>query len=367
MAKKSDLITLTSRGLYCERGDFYIDAWKPVPQTIVTHAHGDHAHYGHGQYFCSEVGEGVTRLRVGQNAIIEGLPYGKVVTMGDTKVSLHPAGHILGSAQVRVECDGEVWVFTGDCKRDPDPTCAPFEVVECDTFITEATFALPIYKWRSTSEIAKEIHEWWMKNREHGRNSVLCVYALGKAQRVLAELSKYTNEPVYIHGALSRLTEMYRRAGIHMLPTLSASQASEPEQEKPKARAKQKTKMSGQLILCPPSASGSIWMRRFEPYEVAFASGWMSVRGNRRRESYDRGFVISDHSDWPSLIRTIKETKAKRVLATHGASDVLARYVTEEMKLQGDVLKTQFHPELEDADGGKDEDEGGASFLKETT
>ena len=362
MVHPSDLITLTPRGLYCKRGNFYIDAWKPVPQTFVTHAHGDHAHYGHGQYFCSDVGVDVTRLRVGRDAKIEGLPYGKVKQFGDVKVSLHPAGHILGSAQVRVECDGEVWVFTGDCKRDPDPTCAPFEVVECDTFITEATFALPIYQWKNTSEVVKDVFDWWMKNRERGYNTVLCVYALGKAQRVLAELTKYTNETVYIHGALNRLTEMYRKGGVNMLPTLLASQSTEAPDEKPKSRAAKKNKITGQLILCPPSASGSTWMRRFEPYEVAFASGWMAVRGNKRREAYDRGFVISDHSDWPSLIRTIRETKAKRVLATHGASDVLARYVTEEMNLQGDVLRTQFH--LEEEELG-DADEGGRSLIPE--
>jgi putative mRNA 3-end processing factor len=333
-----DLITLTSKGLYCKRGDFYIDPWEPMERAIVTHAHGDHAHPGHSYYLCAEPGVEITRQRVGLGANVEGVPYRKVFEMGDTRVSLHPAGHIRGSAQVRVECDGEVWVFTGDCKRDPDPTCEPFEVVKCDAFITEATFALPIYRWRPAPLVARDIHEWWMRNRERGMNSVLCVYALGKAQRILAELARYTNETVYLHGALRRLTDLYRNAGVEMVPTAPA--VSENGE-----------RLRGELILAPPSASGSTWMRRFEPYEVGFASGWMAVRGNRRREAYDRGFVVSDHSDWPSLIRTIEETGARRVFATHGFSEELARYVTEEMGLDGKVLRTQFNSDEESAQG----------------
>lgn len=290
------------------------------------------------------------RLRVGRDAQIEGRDYGETFMMNDVKVSLHPAGHIFGSSQVRVEYQGEVWVFTGDCKRDPDPSCAPFEVVKCDTFITEATFALPVYNWQPTEKVVEDIYQWWMKNRERGWNSVLCVYALGKAQRVLAELLRFTNEPVYLHGALKQLTDAYRKAGIEMVPTLPA--ASETDK-------KNKEKLKGALILAPPSASGSVWMRRFEPYEVGFASGWMAVRGNRRRKAYDRGFVISDHSDWNSLIRTIEETGAKRVLATHGSSEVLARYVTEEMGLVGEVLKTEFNPE-EDSSEPREEIGGNA-------
>ena len=331
-----DLIQLTDRGLYCAPGDFYIDPWKPVHKAIVTHAHSDHAHWGNEHYIAANVGTDILRLRVGHNASIEGREYGEVFQMGDTKVSLHPAGHILGSAQVRVEHQGEVWVFTGDCKRDPDPSCAPFEVVECNTFITEATFALPIYTWPANGKVAKEIYEWWMKNRERGWNSILCVYALGKAQRILAELAELTDEPVYLHGALIKLTQAYRNAGIKMVPTLRA------------VADKSADKLKGQLILAPPSASGSVWTRRYEPYEVGFASGWMQVRGNRRRKGYDRGFVVSDHSDWNSLIQTIKDTKATRVLATHGSSDILARYVTEEMGLQGEVLRTQYGDEEEE-------------------
>jgi putative mRNA 3-end processing factor len=267
---------------------------------------------------------------------VKGYPYGKVFTRGDARVSFHPAGHVLGSSQVRVErgegANREVWVFTGDYKRDPDPSCAPFEVVECDTLITEATFALPVYQWRPGSEVAEEILQWWNQNRERGINSILCCYALGKAQRILAELAKLTDRPVHLHGSMKNLVQIYRDAGILLSETLPAIDESSKE------------KLKGALILAPPSASGSTWTRRFEPFEVGFASGWMQIRGNKRRKGYDRGFVVSDHSDWPSLLQTIRDSKAKRVIATHGASDVLARYATEVMGLQGEVFKTEFDP-----------------------
>ena len=354
-----ELIKLTNRGLYCEPGDFYIDPWKSVPRAIVTHAHSDHAHYGMDSYIAEKKSVDIMRLRVGRDAKIEGRDYGETFFMNDVKVSLHPAGHIFGSSQVRVEYQGEVWVFTGDCKRDFDPSCTPFEVVKCDTFITEATFALPIYQWTETSLVVKDIYEWWMKNRERGMNSILCVYALGKAQRVLAELLRYTNETVHLHGALLQLTQAYREAGIQMVPTVSALSATDTPDAAKGDKAK-KEKLKGALILAPPSAAGSVWTRRFEPYEVGFASGWMAVRGNRRRNAYDRGFVISDHSAWNSLIRTIEETGCKRVLATHGSSEVLARYVTEEMGLVGEVLKTEFNPEEDASDTVSDAAGNGA-------
>jgi putative mRNA 3-end processing factor len=372
-----DLILLTDRGLYCPPGDFYIDAWKPVPLTIVTHGHSDHAHYGNERYIGEINSLPVLRLRVGRDAKIEGRAYGEEFFIRDVKISLHPAGHILGSSQVRVEHEGRVWVFTGDCKRDEDPSCEPFEVVKCDTFITEATFALPIYQWKPTREVAGDIAAWWLKNRARGWNSILCCYALGKAQRVLAELarlpvaSEFEKQPVYLHGAMENMTRVYRNAGIKMVPTQSSSifaknsaeistetspenlgasvsiDANGKKKRVPKNKIPRE-KITGGLILAPPSASGSTWTRKFEPYEVGFASGWMAIRGNKRRKAYDRGFVISDHSDWPSLIQTITDTGAKRVIATHGSSDVLARYVRENMGLLGETFQTQYGDEETD-------------------
>lgn len=262
------------------------------------------------------------------------MPYGEPFQLGDAQVSFHPAGHILGSAQVRVEVDGEVWVVSGDYKRDPDPTCAPFEVVPCHHFITEATFALPIYRWQPTPQTAKEIFDWWMACRQKNRTALLLCYALGKSQRVLAELQRYTDEPVYLHGAVDGLTRLYRDAGVSMLPTLPVMDSK-------------KSALPGELVIAPPSAFRSIWMKRFKDLETGFASGWMRVRAGRRMKGYDRGFVLSDHADWPQLLQTVQETGAKQVWVTHGKSDLLVRYLNES-GLSAGVWGTHYTGESEE-------------------
>jgi putative mRNA 3-end processing factor len=332
------LLCPDDRGLFCEAGGFHIDPWKPVERAVISHGHGDHARWGSAAYLAAAPSVPILRRRLGEGAVIEGVPFGETVRIGDVAVSFHPAGHILGSAQVRVERkdgDGEVWVFSGDYKRAADPTCEPFEPVPCHTFITEATFALPIYRWDPTSEVAREIWEWWEANREAGRSSVLFCYALGKAQRILAELARWTDRAVFVHGSLEPLNEAYRQAGVGMLPT------------RPVAETVRGQSFAGELILAPPSAGGSTWMRRFGPAGTAFASGWMRVRGTRRRRGFDRGFVISDHADWPDLLRTIADTGAERVLTTHGYSDSLARYLREQGQAAG-TLATPFQGETED-------------------
>jgi len=307
-----DLIVPDRVGLACPLGGFHVDPWGPAALAVITHAHGDHARPGSGQYLCAEPGAELMRKRL-TGALVEGLAYGERVKLGDVTVSLHPAGHVLGSAQVRVESGGSVWVVSGDYKRQTDPTCAGFEVVPCDAFITEATFALPIYRWHEPAELAREILEWWEANAAAGRASVLFGYALGKCQRVLAELAAITDRAVWTHGAVEALMEPYRRAGVRMLATRRVGEDGENG-----GRRKEKRSYAGELILAPPSAGGSPWMRRFGEYETGFASGWMRVRGIRRRMGYDRGFVLSDHADWDDLVRTVRETGAKRVLATHG-------------------------------------------------
>jgi putative mRNA 3-end processing factor len=326
------LLTVNSLGLYCERGDFFIDPWRPVPQALVTHAHGDHARSGSASYLCAEVGVALLRRRLGGEANIFGVAYGAPLRRGDVTVSFHPAGHILGSAQIRLEAEGEVWVVSGDYKRADDPTCAPFELVPCDVFVTEATFGLPIYRWDDPGYVAREIFGWWEANGRARRASLLFCYALGKAQRILAELARFTDRVVFVHGALEPLVECYRQAGVSMLPTRLVSETA-------KGRS-----WAGELILAPPSAHGSPWARRFGKYETAFASGWMRIRGTRRRRSIDRGFVLSDHADWPALLRTIRETGARRVLTTHGYADTLARYLGEE-GLAADALHTAYEGE----------------------
>lgn len=335
MDSPSPLLRIDDHGLFCEAGRFHIDPWRPVERAVTSHAHGDHARWGSLAYLAAAPAEPVLRRRLGKETAIETVPFGERVRLGEVTVSFHPAGHILGSAQVRVEKDGEVWVFSGDYKRQPDPTCETFEPVPCHTFITEATFALPIYRWDDTAEVAREIHTWWEENREAGRASVLFCYALGKAQRLLAELGRFTDRPVFVHGAVEPLNACYRNAGVEMLPTQPVSETARGQS------------FAGELVLAPPSAGGSTWMRRFGPASTAFASGWMRVRGTRRRRGFDRGFVLSDHADWPDLLRTIEETGAERVLTTHGYAEPLARYLRERGRAAG-TLATPFAGETED-------------------
>lgn len=326
------LITSTPSGLFCAAGGFHIDPWQPVERAVITHAHSDHASPGSQRYLCAAPGEGVLRRRL-PDAHIETLPYGEVVTIGQTRVSFHPAGHILGSAQLRIEHGGEVWVVSGDYKRQPDPTCAPFETVACHTFITEATFALPIYTWDPPDTVVDDMLEWWRTNREQERPSVIFCYVLGKAQRILAELRERTEGPIHLHGAMAALTEAYRESGVAMAPT---ERITEGMRGKALARS---------LVLAPLSARGTPWMRRLPNASTAFASGLMRVRGVRRQRAFDRGFVLSDHADWSALLSTIADTGAGRVLVTHGWSEPLARYLRETRGLETGTLRTAFEGE----------------------
>ena len=326
------MIVETSAGLFCEPGGFHVDPWLPVERAVITHAHSDHARPGSASYLCAAGGEHILRRRL-PDARVETVPYGQRLRVGDVDVSLHPAGHVLGSAQVRMEHRGEVWVASGDYKRAADPTCAPFEPLACHTFITEATFALPIYSWDAPAAVVDEIVAWWQANAAGDRPSVLFCYVLGKAQRILAELRGRIDVPVHLHGAMAALTDAYRDAGIAMAPT---SVITEHMRGKPLARS---------LVLAPLSARGTRWMRRLPNASDAFASGLMRVRGVRRQRAFDRGFVLSDHADWRGLLDTIEATGASRVLVTHGWSDALARYLAETRGIETAVLKTAYEGE----------------------
>jgi putative mRNA 3-end processing factor len=314
---RQNLLKTTERGLYCEAGDFYIDPWLPVERAFITHAHGDHARWGSRSYACSTECGRVLRTRMGPDAPISTYKWAESIDIGGVRISFHPAGHILGSAQIRVEHKGETWVVSGDYKVEPDPTCTPFEPVRCDVFITESTFGLPIYRWSPQSETFADIAAWWKSNRESGRASIIFAYALGKAQRVLAGLAPLAEGSFYTHGAVERLNRDYRDAGIALPPTTYAASV-------PKGHD-----WAGALIVAPPSAGGSTWLRRFGPASTAFASGWMSVRGARRRRSVDKGFVISDHVDWPALMQAIDESGAERVIVTHGYREPVVRFLEE--------------------------------------
>lgn len=326
-----DLIVLRREGMYCPAGDFYIDPWRPVPTAVITHGHGDHARVGMGVYHATAASIPILQWRLGEQ-VLHAHDYGEAFQLGQARVSLHSAGHVLGSAQVRIEVGGRVWVASGDYKRQHDPTCAPFEVVPCDVFITEATFGLPVYQWPDTPRVIGQIADWRRACAERGRAAILYCYALGKAQRILAELARQGEPAVALHGAIQAGVEVYRQAGIDMVETT-------PVSEQPKG-----TDYAGRLVMAPPSAAGSPWIRRFRDAEHGFASGWMRLRGNRRRRNYDRGFVISDHADWPALLATVAQTGARRIIATHGNTDALIR-VLQEQGYEAQAFATDFGAE----------------------
>ena len=311
----SDLIISTSKGLYCPQGDVFIDPWRPVDRAIITHAHSDHARIGHQHYLAAAPGAGVLRARLGDDLPLQTLPYGESIVHNGVRVSFHPAGHVLGSAQVRLEYGNAVWVVSGDYKVEADRTCAPFEPVRCDTFITESTFGLPIYRWRPQAEIFAQLNAWWHSNAEAGRTSVVFCYAFGKAQRILAGLDAGIG-PIVSHGAMLQIDAAYREAGVALPQTQLATEVDRAD-------------LRRALVLAPPSAQRTPWMRRFGDYADAFASGWMQLRGARRRRGVDRGIVLSDHADWPGLLQAIEATGAGRVYVTHGQVAPMVRWLCE--------------------------------------
>lgn len=306
------MLELRRQGLYCEAGDFYVDPKGAVERAVVTHAHSDHARRGAKRYYTARSGAALVRARLG-NVSVEPREFGEVFRLGAVSVSFHPAGHILGSAQVRLERAGEVWVVSGDYKRAMDPTCEPFETVRCDVFVTEATFGTPAYVWDETKEVGREIFDWWEANREAGRAAVLCAYSLGKTQRVLGLLRAHTDRAAWLDPAAAALTEAYRAEGVPLLPTRCLSLLGARET------------LAGELVVAPASFLSSPWSARLGEFETACASGWMAEGSFGRGDAYDRGFVLSDHADWPALLRTVRETGARKVYVQHRGRGALVR------------------------------------------
>ena len=310
------MLELTPNGLYCSGGDFYIDPWQPVDRAVITHAHADHARSGSRKYLCARDGRGVLQTRLGEKSSIETLAYGEKININNVTLSLHPAGHILGSSQVRIEKNGRVVVVSGDYKTAADPTCAPLEPIHCNEFITESTFGLPIFKWPKTENVLSDINSWWQKNQTEGRTSILFAYALGKAQRIIAGLDE-TIGPILTHGAIEKFLPCYLDAGIRLPSTRYVGEVED------------KKDLIESIVIAPPSADNPNWMRKFPNRARAIASGWMRIRGNRRRRSVDRGFVISDHSDWEGLLHTISATTAEKIGVSHGYTAEMARWLRE--------------------------------------
>lgn len=310
------LLQSTERGLYCPTGDFYIDPQQAVQRAIVTHAHSDHARPGCRSYLAAQSSEQLLRMRMNDDAALEFLPYGKSLTINGVGVSFHPAGHILGSAQVRLEYRGRVAVISGDYKLGNDPTCESWQPVKCDLFVTESTFGLPVYRWQADETVKDSINDWWRESRDTGKCCVLYGYAIGKSQRLLASLDPTTG-PIYTHGAVEKGCEAYRAAGVLLPETTYVGTVTG------------KNDWVGAMVIAVPSAHGTPWMRRFGLVSTAMASGWMAVRGSRRRRSVDRGFVMSDHADWPSLLTAVEACDAETVWVTHGYSAAVARFLQE--------------------------------------
>jgi putative mRNA 3-end processing factor len=341
--RSDDLVVQRPEGLYCPPGDFYIDPWRPVDRAVLTHAHADHARRGHGHYLAAAPSEGVLRSRLG-DITLQPLAYGEAVDHFGVRISLHPAGHVLGSAQVRLEHGGQVWVASGDFyvagaaddAREHNATCTPFEPVRCHCFITESTFGLPIYRWQPQREVFDHIDRWWRANADAGRASLLMAYSFGKAQRILTGVDPGIG-PLIVHGAVEPLNRAYREQGVALPATQFVTDIAD------------KASLKRALVIAPPSVQGSPWLKRFGDYSDAFASGWMQLRGARRRRSVDRGFVLSDHADWPGLQRAITATGAQRVIVTHGYEAVMVRWLAEQ-GLQAGAFATEYGDQDDEAE-----------------
>lgn len=320
------LIEFSDKGLYCPAGDFYIDPWKPVNKAVITHGHSDHARWGNKLYLCHTDTKPILQHRLGPGNY-QSIGWNEPVYLNGIRVTLFPAGHIIGSSQIRVEHKGEIWVVSGDYKLENDGISGPFEPVKCHNFITESTFGLPIYKWKPQQEIYSDMQNWIRKNQAQGKISILIAYSLGKAQRILLPIAEVTDK-IFAHGAVYNMQMALINAGWKLPALKKASDASKEE-------------LKSSVVIAPSGAEGSPWLRRFIPYEIGICSGWMQVRGNVRRKNADAGFTISDHADWNGLIKACKETEAECIYTTHGFQSVFTRYLNEQGIFSKEI-KTEY-------------------------
>jgi len=310
------LLEFTPQGLWCPQADVYIDPQKPVKRALLTHGHSDHARWGSKHYLCAHQSKPIIQYRLGNTAHIEGIAYGETRSINGVKFSFHPAGHIVGSAQIRVEYDNEVWVVSGDYKTENDGICTPFEPVRCNVFITESTFGLPVFRWQPQREVMREINDWWRANKDEGKISVMAAYALGKAQRVLKGLDAETG-PIFTHGSITSVNMVLRGQGLE-LPEGRKVTTGNVRQAGP-----------GSFVIAPPTVLRTVWVRRFKNVSVALASGWMAIEGTAAKRGVDRGFALSDHADWPGLNEAVMATGAEKVFVTHGYTEEFAQSLRE--------------------------------------
>ncbi len=327
------LLSFRPEGIYCAAGDFFVDPWRPVARALITHGHADHARPGMGSYLCTDVAAPVLRHRLGEISL-DTVRYAEPLNVNGVEISFHPAGHVPGSAQIRVAYRGEIWVVSGDYKIEADGLTTPFEPVKCHHFITESTFGLPVFRWQPQTKIAADLNAWWQTCAANGKIAMLGAYSLGKAQRLMSMLEDHG--PILTHGAVEGTNTVLRAQGIDLPATIPVTPDTKGADH------------PGAIVIAPPSALGATWARKFGPRETGFASGWMAIRGIRRRRAGDRGFVISDHADWPGLLTAIRETGAENIYVTHGYTDIFTRFL-QESGWTARVVETEFGEET-DAD-----------------
>jgi len=324
---KKGLLVHTALGLYCPKADVYLDPWKPVKKAILSHGHADHARWGSSSYLCTPTAAPVIKYRLGE-INLQTLPFGEEKLINGVSFSFHPAGHILGSAQIKVSYKGEIVVFSGDYKTANDGFSEAFEPVKCHTFITESTFGLPVYHWQDQKWVFNEMEEWCKNNRNNHQLSILYGYSLGKAQRILQGLPESVG-PIFTHSTIEAVLNVMRNQGVSLKNTIPVNEHL--------TRAEL---LSG-VIIAPPAVQNSNWLKKFEPIRNGVVSGWMSLRGARRRRNADKGFVLSDHADWEGLNEAISLTGAENVFVTHGYTDILSKWLIDK-GLNAYPLETNF-------------------------
>lgn len=327
------LIKFTNKGIYCEQGRFYIDPWQPVDLAVTTHGHADHVKWGNKAYLCHELTRPILHQRLGTDLVIETLPYNKQVDINGVKLSMFPAGHVIGSAQIRLEYKGEICVVSGDYKVEFDGISTPFEPVKCHTFVSESTFGLPIYKWQPQELIFNQIKNWVSDNRDKGKTSVLVAYSLGKAQRLIKNLADYCE--IYVHNSIANLNEGFVKAGVDLPETIRIT--SELNKEV----------LQQGIVIVPPAMAEGKWIKTLQQAATGVCSGWMQVRAGRRWRSADAGFALSDHADWPGLLSAIEATEAEKVFVTHGFTATFSKYLNE-IGIASEEVKTQYGNEEEE-------------------
>ncbi len=323
------VLTVNKYGLYCPQADVYIDPWRKVDRAIITHGHADHARSGMKHYLCQELTKPILHARIGRKISVEPKKFGETFEMNGVKISLHPAAHILGSAQVRLEYKGEIWVASGDYKTEDDGLSGAFEPVKCNHFISECTFGLPIYQFPNQAIVAQQMNDWVEENMRNGEHSVFLAYSLGKAQRIMHMLDEKYDGKIIAHGSVQKMNDAFIAQGVPLKNTKTAN-ASKDDRGIP------------QIIIAPPNVRRSDWFKKFTPAKYAFCSGWMQSQNRKMSGGFDKGFILSDHADWDGLNYAIKETGAENIYLTHGSCETMARWVNEEMKLNGVILETLY-------------------------